>query len=272
MYETYWNLKEKPFRNIIDKKFFFYAETYEEAYLRLLYNVGEAQGVFLLLGQSGCGKSLVAKLFMQDMLEQGYRVALIKNPAVAPHEFLQQILYECGITVPNLSKLEMLKELKKIAESGEGKNYILLIDEAHLIQDMNTWEEIRLLSDLEDKGNNRLCLLPILIGKPEIKDILAKTNLKGRIGLQYQIRPFNCRETGEYIYYRMEKAGAMREIFTADAVKEIYTATRGIPRDINNVCDLALLLGYGDNAIVIERALILKAMADLRGTPQPLKK
>ena len=85
MYENYWNLREKPFRNVADRKFFFYAKTYEEAYIRLLYSVTESQGLFLLLGEGGSGKSLLCKVFMQDMLEQGYRVAWINNPACSPN-------------------------------------------------------------------------------------------------------------------------------------------------------------------------------------------
>lgn len=264
MYENYWNLREKPFRNLTDKKFFFYAKTYEEAYLRLLYSVNEPQGLFLLQGDSGCGKTFLCKIFLQDILEQGYRAALISNPTFSPTELLQQVLYGFGIEAAGKTKLELLQEFKKLAESAPERSYVLLIDEAHLIQDLKTIEEIRLLLNLE--VNNRYLIIPILVGKPELGEIIGKTSLKDRVALQHWIAPLTCRETGEYIYSRMNKAGCAREIFTAEAIKEIHAVTGGIPREINCISDVALLLGYGENAIVVDRNLVLKALHDVKGS------
>lgn len=270
MYENHWNLREKPFRNFNDKKFFFYSETYEEAYLRLLYNITESQGLFLLLGDSGCGKSYLGKIFMQDMIEQGYRVAFINNPTCSPNEFLQQVLYEFGINAINKTKLELLQELKKFLETLQnGKSSILIIDEAHLIEDTKTVEEIRLLLNFE--ANNRFLLIPILLGKPEMGEMIFKSSLKERVAMQYCLSPLTCHQTGEYIYYRLNKAGlnktdSSQEIFTPETVRDIYTITGGIPREINRVCDLALLLGYGENSKVVDSALIRKAVENIKGS------
>lgn len=264
MYQNYWNLKDKPFRNIADKKFFLYAQTYEEAYVRLLYGVSESQGLFMLLGEGGCGKSLLSKLFCQDLQEQGYRVAAIANPVLNAEEMLQMVLLEFGITCSSQSKVGIYREFRKMAqESSNEKGYVLVVDDAHLITDMGVFQEMRLLLNLE--SNNRFLITPILVGKPELAGIVQKTPLKDRTGLQYHIQPLNYRETGEYIYYRLNKAGATRDIFTVDAVKEVYSATQGIPREINNVCDVALLLGYADNVVAVEPDLVRKAVADLRG-------
>ena len=146
----------------------------------------------------------------------------------------------------------------------QGKHCILIIDEAHLIQNEKTWEEIRLLLNMEEE--NRLLLSIIVSGRPPVLDSMQKVpSLYERTGLQYRLKPLSCRETGEYIYFRMEKAGCTREIFTADGIKEIYAYSGGIPRKINNICDLALLLGYGDNAIVVDQSLVRKASSDLKG-------
>lgn len=263
MYENYWNLREKPFRNLMDKNFFFYAETYEESYLRLLYNVTESQGLFTLVGETGCGKSYLCKVFMQDMLEQGYQVAYLHNPIFSAEEFLQQILFEFGIEAGNKSKTEFLQQIKKMGISQGNKTSILIIDEAHLIQDVKVLEEVRMLLNFE--LNNRFFITPILVGKPQLSTNIAKTPLVERISAQYQITPLSCKETGEYIYYRMKKAGCVREeIFTADAIKEIYATIGGNPREINRICDLALLLGFGENAIVIDPILVGKAIQEIQ--------
>lgn len=264
MYEEYWNLSEKPFRNVADRKYFFYAENYEESYLRLLYNVSEAQGVFFLFGESGTGKSLLSRIFMQDMQEQGYRVALVSNPSHDPHEFLQQILHEFHLEFRNKSRLEIIRDLKEFAqEQTDEKGCILLVDEAHLISNTAVFEEIRLLLNLET--SNRYLISPVLIGKPDLLDTISKTSLKERMGLRSCLRPLTCRETGEYIYYRLEKSGCSQEIFSAEAIQEIFSATGGLPRDINNICNLALLLGYGEGAVFIDKKIVQKAVADLRG-------
>lgn len=266
MYEAYWNLTEKPFRNTNNKKFFFYGESYEEAYLRLLYSISEAKGLMVLTGKGGCGKSFINKIFMKEMLEKGYQVAFITNPDLEPVELLQQILCEFGLEFQNKSKVELLKTLKEFVKENTQKDKlcIILIDEAHLIQSKKTLEEIRLLLNME--SNDQSLISVVLSGRTELLDLIGKVpSLKERAGLQCNMPPLSCRETGQYIYHRMEKAGCGREIFSAEAIKEIYILTEGIPREINNICDLALLLGYGDNAIVIDQNIVRKAAQDLKG-------
>lgn len=265
MYETYWNLMEKPFRNVTDKKYFVYTETYEEAYLRLLYSATESQGLFLLTGEGGCGKTFLAKVFVQDMLEQGHRVAMIGSPTFAPEQFLQQILCEFGVDCSNRSRLELLQELRRfLATVPQDKRCILFLDNAHLVPNTPVVEDIRMLLTLE--SGSRLLLAPVLIGRPELGDLVARTSLRERVALQYRLSPLSCAETAEYIYSRMEKAGCGREIFTQDAVREIHAASGGVPSEINHICDLALLLGYGENAIVVEQGLAGKAIEDLKGS------
>ncbi len=268
MYEAYWNLITTPFRNTSDRKFFFYGENYEEAYLRLLYSVTQSKGLFLLTGESGCGKSFITKIFSKDMLEQGYQIAFINNPDLEPYDFLQQVVYEFGLAGQGKSKVELLRELKNFALdcSQKGKICILIVDDAHLIQNRKTWEEICLFLNMEEDG--RFLLSIVLCGCPEITDTIQKLPfLKERTGIQYRIPTLTCRETGEYIYFRMEQAGCVREVFTMDAVKDIYAYSQGIPRKINNLCDLALLLGSGENATVIDRNLIRKTVEDIQGKP-----
>ncbi|HNZ66430.1 MAG TPA: AAA family ATPase, partial [Planctomycetota bacterium] len=252
--------------NNIDRNFFFYSSTYEEAYLRLIYGVMESKGILVLTGNSGCGKSFLSKIFIKDMLEQGYKIAFIANPNLEPLELLQQVSYEFGLEYKDKTKAEILRNLKTFFEENQSqdKKNILIIDEAHLIKNEQTLEEIRLLSNLETENHSLLSI--ILVGANELGNILQKNlSLQERIGLRCTLKAMNCRETGEYIYFRMEKAGCGREIFNAEAIKEIYTESEGIPRKINNICDLALLLGYGDNAIVIDQSLIKKAISDLKG-------
>ncbi len=266
MYESYWNLTTNPFRNITDRNFFFYGKDYEEANLRLLYNITQSKGLLLLTGESGCGKSFVTKIFTQDMLGQGYQVAFISNPDLEPIEFLQQTLYEFGLSYEGKSKVELLRDLKHLAmeTNNRGKQCILIVDDAHLIQSKKTWEEICLLLNLEQDG--RFLFSIILNGQPELLTVIAKYPfLKERTALQYRINALNLRETGQYLSFRLAQAGAGRELFTLDAIKEIFSYSQGVPRKINNLCDIALLIGYGENAVMIDQTIVHKAIEDIQG-------
>jgi general secretion pathway protein A len=265
MYESYWNLTTKPFRNNIDRNFFFYSSTYEEAYMRLLYGVMESKGILVLTGNSGCGKSFLSKIFIKDMLDQGYKIAFIASPNLEPLEMLQQISYEFGLSYENKTKAEIVRNLQHFLKENveQNKKNILILDEAHLISNEKTLEEIRLLNNMETENQSLLSI--IFVGSNELNAMLQKNiALYERIGLRCTLQPMSCQETGEYIYSRMEKAGSGREIFNKEAIKEIYIESEGIPRKINNICDLALLLGFGDNAIVIDQSLIKKASRDLK--------
>lgn len=273
MYETYWNLEEKPFRNTTDPKYFFYAETHEEAYIRLLYSVTEAKGLMLLLGDGGCGKTFLCKSFFREMTGQGYQVALVENPDLSPMEFLQKVACEYGIEYQGKSKVELLKDIETlvIQNAEQGSTTILIVDEAQLIQNKKTLEEIRLLLNFETP--ERFPLSIILSARPDFRQTLRQVpSLKERVSLQHRIQHLNREETGEYICYRMDKAGCSREIFTANAVKEIHNFSGGIPRQINHLCDLVLLLGYGDSSIVVDVPLVKKSIEDLRGVGSSSRK
>lgn len=266
MYESHWNLLEKPFQNISNPKFSFYGETYEEAYVRMLYSVTESKGLMLLTGEGGNGKTFICKKFCREMQMQGYQTAFIANPDLEPIEFLQSILSEFKLDYKNKSKLEIFKELEQfiVENAKNGSTTIIVIDEAQTIHNQKTLDELCVLLNID--CIDRLPLNIVLAGKPELSQIVNKVpSLYERIGMRYRLSPLSLKETGEYIFFRLEKANCKRELFTSDAVKEIYQHTKGLPRQINNVCDLALLLGYGEGSIVVNQLLVKKAIDDLKG-------
>lgn len=265
MYETYWNLTEKPFHNATNTKFFFYGETYEEAYHRLMYTIAENYGVVALTSEGGCGKSFVCKTIFKQMQEQGAKVAYIANPDYEPFEFLQQTACEYGLEFRNKSKIELIKDIKDFVNQNhdKGTKVILFIDDCHLIQSKKTLEELRLLMNWEN--NNAYPLTVIFSGKPEFMQMVRRLPaLKDRIALQYRLQALNCQETGEYIYHRLRKAGCDKEIFSVEAIQEIHAQSGGVPRQINNICDLALLLGYGEAKTSIDVAVVQKVVDDLK--------
>jgi type II secretory pathway predicted ATPase ExeA len=143
----------------------------------------------------------------------------------------------------------------------QDKTTLLIIDEAQLIS-RQTFEEIRLL--LNFQLNDRFLLTLILIGQPELRDIVRGIKqLDQRIGIRYHLKPLNSKEVVKYIAFRLQKAGLTRGIFTRQAVDEVYNYSQGVPRKINNVCDMSFLIGFSSKEKVIDSKIIKEVIKDL---------
>ncbi|MCS7184873.1 MAG: AAA family ATPase [bacterium] len=242
MYEEYWGLKEKPFENTPNPKYFYRSHQHEEAYTRLLYVIREQKGAAFLSGIYGCGKTTVGRALMKELESDVYKVAYITNPRLDDVELLRMITYKLG-REPRLRKADVLIDLEKtiIENINDGKKVVVVIDEAHTIEDLNIFEELRLLLNLQTDEAFMLTLL--LLGQPELKSKIE--NIKQfhqRIALMYNLTALTKEDTKNYISHRISVAGGVNA-FTEDAIQEIYKKSGGIPRRINQICDLALLVG-----------------------------
>jgi type II secretory pathway predicted ATPase ExeA len=137
-----------------------------------------------------------------------------------------------------------------------------VIDEAQAIKNKRVFEELRLLVNFQ--LDNAFLLTVILLGSPELKAAVAGLpQLLQRMSVRYHLNGLNEWETKEYIIHRLRVAGATREIFTDDACHEVYVSASGVPRRINNLCDLALLVGFSNGLKAIDRKAILEVSEDL---------
>lgn len=257
MYEQYWGLKEKPFENTPDPKFFYNSPQHEEALARMLYTVKESKGAGLLTGVYGCGKTLLARTLFKELQKDVYKVALITNPKLNEIEMLRMIAYSLGTQNVPERKSDVLVQLETILKENlmDGKKTVVIIDEAHVIEDNNIFEEIRLLLNfqLEDK----FLLTVLLLGQPELKQKVENIKqLNQRIAMRYNLTSLNLQETAQYIQHRLEVAGAKQNIFLQDAVELIYQHSGGIPRRINHICDTALLAGMGAGVKSINKEFV----------------
>ncbi len=267
MYERYWQLNEQPFRNTAHPRYLYYSKKHDEALVRLLYAVSESKGLMVLTGEIGTGKTYVCKMFMKELLEKGYRVAMPATPDLNPTEFLQQILCELQMEYRGKSQVEAWQDLIEFLEQTRKRNSetVLIVDEAHLISDRRTLELIRLL--LNHEIDERYLLTIVLVGQPELWQRIRRIPpLNQRLGLSYRLAPLSLEETQEYVRHRLEVAGSSNGIFSEEAIQEIHTYARGLPREINNICDLSLLIGCGEEANEVSGELVQQAVEDFRGT------
>lgn len=265
MYEKHWGLSEKPFENTPDPRFMYYSKKHEEALTRLLYAVKEEKGAAMLTGEYGSGKTVLSRILIDELIKNKiYEVALIIHPQLNPLEFMQEIIYQLKNEHVEGSKPKLLHMLQDSIYKNyrEEKKTVVLIDEAQIIRSQETFEEVRLF--LNFQLNNKFLITLILIGQPELlRKINAIPQLEQRLGIKYHLTGLDDKETQEYIKHRLEVARAQKEIFTKEALEIIYQYSKGLPRKINNICDLSLLVGFGSDAKEIGRELVEKVAADL---------
>ncbi|MDD4940712.1 MAG: AAA family ATPase [Candidatus Omnitrophica bacterium] len=274
MYEAYWGLKEKPFENTPDPRFFYYSQQHKEAVARMLYVVREHKGAALFTGDYGCGKTLLTRVLWNELQQENrYQSVFILNPRLSSLEFIQEIVHQLGGTDSSKdNKIDLFHTLHKILYSNHtaGKHSVIIIDEAQAITNKDTFEEIRLL--LNFQLDNAFLLTIILLGQPELKyTVMSLPQFMHRMAVRFHLKAFNETETTEYIEHRLQVSGAARQLFEPEAYKEVHLCSGGIPRRINTVCDLALLVGFGNNLAVIDRQTVTKINEDLESSDFDVK-
>ena len=258
MYTEYWNLREKPFELTPDPRYIYYSKAHEEALTRLFYTVKDLKGAMLLTGLYGCGKTILSRVFLNELIGSKYEIALINNPRLTANELLIEIIYQLGGGLhKNESKGELLRMFNEILFSNINKNKetVLIIDEAQAIQDIETFEELRLLLNFQQ--NDRFLITLILIGQSELRKRLKDLpQLKQRLMIDYHLNPLDEQDSYRYIEHRLRIAGAQQPIFDVNAKRTICRYSSGIPRVINGLCDMALLEGYYENKEIIDETIM----------------
>ncbi|MBI3454361.1 MAG: AAA family ATPase [Candidatus Rokubacteria bacterium] len=264
MYEAYWGLNAAPFQNVPDPKFFCPLPACQDVLEKLLYVVRHGKGGAILTGEVGCGKSTLSRVFLLQLEEDKYDIGLVINPSVPSEELLHEIALQLGVSPsgPQRSALFHAVTDHMLENARAGKSTVLIIDEAHTIRDEAVFEDLRML--LNFQLNDRQMLTLILLGAPELRDVMARHgSLQQRLPIRLNLSPLSEGEAAAYIEFRLEKAGATRPIFTAEAVKAIAGATGGIPRRINTLCDLCLFEGWKKRAKAVDTTIVRLAQSSL---------
>ena len=260
MYLDFYGLKELPFALTPDPRFIYFTPSHTEAMANLHYGIESGKGLIVVTGEVGTGKTTILR-WMMNRLDRTVLVAYIFNPRMTVSEFYQYVSSPRLLDVPSWeNKSELLIRLGEVLESrhSRGLRTVLIIDEAHGLSPA-VLEEIRLLSNYESDSAKQLQI--ILTGQPELRSVLnnpALRQLKQRIALRCDIKQLpNIEETERYIASRLLAAGAERtDIFTPAAVDFVFRCSEGIPRQINNLCDNALLAGFAAGVAEIDRPII----------------
>ncbi|MBE0500589.1 MAG: Flp pilus assembly complex ATPase component TadA [Desulfuromonadales bacterium] len=264
MYKEFYGLTERPFSKTPDPRFLYLSQQHKEALSRLIYAV-EERDLILLTGEIGCGKTTLSRALL-DELDDSYKVILLINPRLSPMEFLRSLAVRLDIDDPARFKAELLEQIANALYSlyEQGQCPVLIVDEAQLVPHKETFDEIRLLTNFQLDDQNLISV--VLMGQPELRKRLAHRAyepLRQRFGLQYDLKPLAHEEMRDYLDYRIETAGGVKNLFQADAVDMLYAYSAGIPRKINHAATLALLEGYGRDKTRIDAVVMNAVMAEL---------
>lgn len=269
MYTSFFGLNEKPFSITPDPRYLFLSERHGEALAHLVYGVTESGGFIQLTGEVGTGKTTLVRSLLQNRMPSNADVAVVLNPQQSALEFVETICGELHVPVPEAkgSIKVLIDALNRhlLAAHADGRRTILVVDEAQILT-AEVLEQVRLLTNLETAKQKLLQI--ILIGQPELRELLARTDLRQlaqRVTGRYHLEPMSRDETAQYIEHRLKVAGALGEVFDAGAKREVFRLSQGVPRLVNVICDRALLGAYSCEIRRINRRLIRRAATEVSG-------
>lgn len=260
MYQTYWQLNEKPFESTADARFFYPGEAHQGAMLKLRYAVENRRAGALLVGAAGLGKTLSADRVLAQMPEQFAPRRYVVFPSMTSEQLLAYLAEElaghasAGPPEPVASNVRRIERM--LAENAKaGRHAVIVVDEAHLLEQAGSLDTIRLLLNFQTAGRPNLTL--VLVAQPSILPALERMpDLEQRLGVKCLLKPLTAEETIGYVNFRMTAAGATRDVFEPEALEAVHYLSRGVPRRIDRLCDLSLLVGFAEEQATISAVQI----------------
>lgn len=269
MYEAFYGFAEKPFNITPDPKYLFLSAQHQEAVSHLLYGIQERGGFIVITGEVGTGKTILCRYLLKQ-LDDRTEGAVILNPSLSELELLKAINEDFGIHSTGTTKKDLLDELNRflLQRRHMGYNMVLIIDEAQNLSPA-VLEQIRLLSNLETETEKLIQI--ILLGQPELRDLLARDDLRQlnqRITARFHLNPLTSEETGAYIRHRLGVAGNPDAVqLVPGMLRKIFAFSRGTPRLINVLCDRMLLAGFAANSTEMTTERLKRAIREVSGFP-----
>lgn len=248
MYEGYWKLSRRPFDDGVAPDFYFPGSTHQAALLKLRYLIDQRKGIGLIVGEHGLGKSFLTHVLEHDPLCEGVGpfVRLV-IPQLTPAGTIAYLARRLGAEFPDHASDQcILRALElRLEEFRDHRQHpVLLVDDAHLL-DVPHLNMLRLLLNLREEQRADFSIL--LSGRTELLARLSRiAALDQRVMVRAALLPLEADDVLGYVQHRMQIAGCSSRIFNERAAKTIWELSQGIPRRINQICDLALLVGFVD--------------------------
>ena len=263
MYESFYNLTEKPFALLPDPSFLYLSKSHRAALTLLRYSIVSHQPFSVVTGEVGSGKTTLINQVLGEM-GKDVTVGLISFTHQDHSELGEWVMMAFGLEYRGKSKAELYEDFINflIGQYAQGRHTVLIIDEAQNME-ASGLENVRMLSNVNASKEYLLHL--ILAGQPELRELLKRKELRQltqRVSAAYHLTELTPKEAREYIDYRLRVAGAVQSIFSPAAKRLIAEASGGVPRVINSICDLALVYGYSAGRALIDVKIVKSVLKD----------
>lgn len=266
----HWQLRERPFELVTDRRFFYQSREHEEALARLRYLVEErTMYAGLLSGEIGCGKSITGRVLASALDPRQFAVVMFENAHFRFAEHARRLARAAGLgdeaararTAGQV--YELVGRALEQLHDRDGRHVVLVFDEAQDLR-ADTLADLKRLLNFNDDGRARLTV--ILMGQPELRDrVQAHRPLEQRISLRFHLGPMNPDDCAGYLRHRLRVAGhPTGEIFPAEAEALLAMESRGVPRELNRLAKLALETARADAAPVVGGSHVRAVIDDLR--------
>lgn len=264
IYNAHFGLTERPFSLVPDPDFLFWSGPHQRAYSVLEYGLLTHAPITLITGEVGAGKTTLLHHLLKSMT-QDVRIGFIANAHGDRGELLRWVLTALAQPAPReASYVELFEQFQTylITEYAAGYRVILIFDEAQNLS-RESLEELRMFTNINSNKDELLQL--VLVGQPELREMIHRpdlTQFAQRVAANFHLPAMTATMVRGYIRHRLQVAGATHEIFSLSAAELIHEATGGVPRLVNQLCDLSMVYAYAKNQQRVPRFTVQQVLED----------
>ncbi|HEY6918844.1 MAG TPA: AAA family ATPase [Tabrizicola sp.] len=264
IYTEHFGLVMRPFALTPDPDFLYWPQSHQRAYTMLEYGIRANAPITLITGDVGAGKTTLL-LHLIRSLGPEIRVGLISNPHGSRAELLRWVLHSLDQPAElNENYVDLFSRFQNflLSEYASGRSVVLIFDEAQNLT-AEALEELRMFINI-NSGKDEVLQL-VLIGQPELRDLVSRREMRQfaqRVAASYHLTAMDLKTVRGYIPHRLKVAGAARRIFTNPAIDLIHQVTRGVPRLVNQLCDLALVYAFTKGKRTVTPMIVQQVLDD----------